>query len=385
MDKLQKAVTAIKAGDKETGQALLIETIETDDSNEQAWLWLTQTTNDKAEQIEILEKVLEINPDNPHAKKGLAQLRPASPAKKKLKKLSPKPVQKKPTPPPKPQVQQSTSPAPVTNKSDRQLIQNAIALYTSRGWQVISQTEDSVQLRKPKEWSKTLLGLGCITIVLFGAGLVILIVAAIDYALKKEQVIYLTADQLRHNPDVTKPPRNLAIPIIVGLILVIFALCSLLSLISSFNSPPPAPEAAATATSSSTSQPETPTTEPTLDRVGEYALTVVTAVNEIDKASLEATNLLDNFNLSDEQWREDLILEFTIIRAAHETITNATPPDEFREPHDTLLGMSTFCNEAIDEIATGIDNRDVDEVALGIEQMRTCQELAKIAINAMNE
>ena len=76
-DKLQRAIAAIKAGDKETCKGLLIEALKEDRRNENAWLWMTQVVSTKDERIKCLQNVLKINPDNEKAKRGLAKLKQA--------------------------------------------------------------------------------------------------------------------------------------------------------------------------------------------------------------------------------------------------------------------------------------------------------------------
>jgi len=73
-DKLQQAITAIKSGDKVTGQELLVQVIKADPSNETAWMWMTVVLDDPQKKKQCLQKVLQINPNNAMAKKGLAQL-----------------------------------------------------------------------------------------------------------------------------------------------------------------------------------------------------------------------------------------------------------------------------------------------------------------------
>ena len=99
---LNLAIKAIKSGDREAGRDILINILETDERNEAAWLWLTQTTDDKAEQIEILEEVLRINPDNSQAKRGLERLKPKK--DNTLRRLR----DKKATAPPKPKIRNLT-------------------------------------------------------------------------------------------------------------------------------------------------------------------------------------------------------------------------------------------------------------------------------------
>lgn len=90
-NQLQQAIAAIKAGDKETGRRLLAEIIKNEPTNENALLWMTQILDSKKNRIKCLQKVLEINPNNEMAKRGLARLQTQIPP-------LPKPVNK-PKPP----------------------------------------------------------------------------------------------------------------------------------------------------------------------------------------------------------------------------------------------------------------------------------------------
>ena len=73
-DNLRKAIAAIKSGDKNTGKQLLIQILKADSNNEQAWLWMTKVVNSDEKRIRCFKKVLEINPNNEIAKRGIAQL-----------------------------------------------------------------------------------------------------------------------------------------------------------------------------------------------------------------------------------------------------------------------------------------------------------------------
>ncbi len=94
-DNLQRAIAAIKAGDKKTGQQLLAQVINADPQNEAAWLWMASALDDPQEKKECLQKVLQINPDNEMAKKALAAFeRPREPAElPRLEDMAPKPAQ----------------------------------------------------------------------------------------------------------------------------------------------------------------------------------------------------------------------------------------------------------------------------------------------------
>lgn len=74
MAALQEAIEALRAGKRAEAQALLAQVIKQDPKNEQAWLWLSQAVESDAQRRVCLERVLQINPDNPAAQRGLRHL-----------------------------------------------------------------------------------------------------------------------------------------------------------------------------------------------------------------------------------------------------------------------------------------------------------------------
>ena len=103
---LQQAKQAIQAGDKATAQRFLIQVIKQTPRSETAWLWLSAIVDDPAWERECLERVLEINPENPVAKRHFADLilgksasAPPSP-KPQSAHVQPQAPQSQPTPQP---------------------------------------------------------------------------------------------------------------------------------------------------------------------------------------------------------------------------------------------------------------------------------------------
>ncbi|MCB9076230.1 MAG: hypothetical protein H6631_01410 [Anaerolineaceae bacterium] len=72
---LEEAIAAIKAGNKEKGRKLLADILQADLENETAWLWMSSVANSDEERRRYLKRVLEINPDNTAAQRGLAMLK----------------------------------------------------------------------------------------------------------------------------------------------------------------------------------------------------------------------------------------------------------------------------------------------------------------------
>lgn len=77
-DLLHDGIAAVERGDRERGQALLLQVVERNDSIELAWWWLSLAVRNREDQITALENVLALNPDHAQAQTRLAQLREQS-------------------------------------------------------------------------------------------------------------------------------------------------------------------------------------------------------------------------------------------------------------------------------------------------------------------
>lgn len=74
MSTLDEAIEYIGRGDKEAGRQILEETLEEDEVNEKAWLWLSLVVDNDDDRRICLENVLTLNPDNRVAQRGLEAL-----------------------------------------------------------------------------------------------------------------------------------------------------------------------------------------------------------------------------------------------------------------------------------------------------------------------
>jgi hypothetical protein len=71
---LRSAIDAVKANRKAEARLMLERIVQVDQMNEQAWLWLSACVETAEEQAICLENVLDINPNNQKALKGLQAL-----------------------------------------------------------------------------------------------------------------------------------------------------------------------------------------------------------------------------------------------------------------------------------------------------------------------
>ncbi|MBX0331532.1 PH domain-containing protein [Oscillochloris sp. ZM17-4] len=76
---VNQGIEALRNGDKENAQRLLMEAIRLDNRHEKAWLWLSGAVPSDDERRKCLEMVLIINSQNQAAVKGLGLLPPAPP------------------------------------------------------------------------------------------------------------------------------------------------------------------------------------------------------------------------------------------------------------------------------------------------------------------
>jgi hypothetical protein len=75
---LQEAIQAIKRGDKDQARRLLKHVVREEPKNEQAWLWLSAVLTSPQQQRDCLQRVLQINPANQQAVRGLELLEAAA-------------------------------------------------------------------------------------------------------------------------------------------------------------------------------------------------------------------------------------------------------------------------------------------------------------------
>jgi tetratricopeptide (TPR) repeat protein len=75
---LRQGIAAAKTGQKEQARRILLQVVELDERNEQAWLWLSGVVESSEDRRVCLENVLAINPGNAHAKSGLRWLEQAA-------------------------------------------------------------------------------------------------------------------------------------------------------------------------------------------------------------------------------------------------------------------------------------------------------------------
>jgi hypothetical protein len=71
---LEQGIAAHKAGDKTRAKELFIAAIKDDPNSEQAWYYLAIVETDPRQRKAALERVLQINPDNTHARDVLAKV-----------------------------------------------------------------------------------------------------------------------------------------------------------------------------------------------------------------------------------------------------------------------------------------------------------------------
>jgi hypothetical protein len=74
LELLRQGREAARAGDRLVAYRLFVHVLELDPDSEEAWLWRAGTAEQPDEMVRCLTRVLEINPDNPRARRGLAEV-----------------------------------------------------------------------------------------------------------------------------------------------------------------------------------------------------------------------------------------------------------------------------------------------------------------------
>ena len=90
----QRGIAALKTGDRDAARQWLGAAIHQDATDLQAWLWLSGAVDRDEEQIDCLRQVLRLDPGNPVAARGLAQIleRKSPPGPQMTENLTPRPA-----------------------------------------------------------------------------------------------------------------------------------------------------------------------------------------------------------------------------------------------------------------------------------------------------
>jgi len=99
----------------------------------------------------------------------------------------------------------ASTPSSVPAESKPLLLDRRVESFVKEGWQVVNRTPTTAQLKKPKQWSQgclifsvflALLG-GFVYSGLWVVAIVAFLVAVVDYAIKEDELVYLTEEQLQ--------------------------------------------------------------------------------------------------------------------------------------------------------------------------------------------
>jgi hypothetical protein len=119
----QRGIQALKSGDRVTSRMLLEEAVDRDSRDLQAWLWLSGAVDTDQERVHCLRKVLEIDPGNQAAARGLEKvLSKGAPEKPASQPDILPPAPTTPEPPAEPAVQA----APTGLETETQLVPEVI-------------------------------------------------------------------------------------------------------------------------------------------------------------------------------------------------------------------------------------------------------------------
>lgn len=90
----QRGIAALKTGDRDAARRWLGAAIHQDPTDLQAWLWLSGAVDLDVERIDCLRQVLRLDPGNPVAARGLAQIldRKSPPGPQMTENLTPRPA-----------------------------------------------------------------------------------------------------------------------------------------------------------------------------------------------------------------------------------------------------------------------------------------------------
>ncbi|MXY96037.1 MAG: SH3 domain-containing protein [Caldilineaceae bacterium SB0664_bin_27] len=137
-----------------------------------------------------------------------------------------------------------------------------------------------------------------------------------------------------------------------------------------------------------------PTSTPTPDVLKEYAYRA--SIGEIfvsDWGIAESMELIGDLfieagenpllMLSDD-WKTRVGIAMAALKVAYEDIQGLTPPENLKRFHDLTVDALSYCDAAIDQLAAGIDNFDIDSLEVGAGLLDLCSEKLDLAVNDPN-
>lgn len=122
-------------------------------------------------------------------------------------------------------------------------------------------------------------------------------------------------------------------------------------------------------------QKPTPTkrTGPSLE-VRLYMQEVADYSETFGQALVDLGELLESAKLTDERWLLAVAAQITIIRFTHQDLMEMDVPPEMAGIHNALLDATGDCDEAMDYLMSGIDNRSPTDLGIGAELMTNCSQ-----------
>jgi hypothetical protein len=190
-DLIKQGALAAKAGDINTARRLLAQAIKQSPNDERAWGWLYNVCKTDQERISCLKQMIRINPKNEKAAPLLDQLTSMDfplelpPSQNTLDTLK---------------EHQTSSELIHTNPADsfleeketidrKAILEWTIANYLRVGYRVVTQTETSVQMVRPKQFD------GCTAVVLLLIMVLPFIIYLLYYLTQKDETEYIVVDK----------------------------------------------------------------------------------------------------------------------------------------------------------------------------------------------
>jgi flagellar basal body-associated protein FliL len=141
------------------------------------------------------------------------------------------------------------------------------------------------------------------------------------------------------------------------------------------------------ATSSGTPASAPTTTEkPTITATEKaYALTIVDQTTTMSKALTELHDLLQNYQLGNDEWTINVATQLAIIRMVYDDAMTLEPPNSMVEIHYKYVQGLKHYHTMTDLLARGIDELDVNLIEQAATEMDTGTDYITEATNLVND
>jgi hypothetical protein len=130
---------------------------------------------------------------------------------------------------------------------------------------------------------------------------------------------------------------------------------------------------------------DTPQANELLPEIQSYISAVTQKGQTMGKALGNLGDLLQNPNIGDDTWTINLAAQMTVIKLVHQELTQMDVPPEMADIHAAYLSATGDCDQAMDYLASGIDNVDTTAINQANDLIKSCGQKMSVPTDLLAE